>query len=113
MNLNKVMIIGRVTKEIELKQTPNGVKVANFSIATNHTYKDKDGNKQENAEFHNIVLFGKLAELVAEYVEKGQELMIEGRLSTSSWEKEGKKYYKTDIIGESMQFGQRKQDKSN
>lgn len=104
MNLNKATLIGRVTKDPDIKDV-NGTKISNFSLATNNIYKDKNGEKKETAEFHNIVLFGKLAELSGQYVKKGNLLMIGGRISYSNWEKDGKTYYRTDIIGEEMQFG--------
>jgi single-strand DNA-binding protein len=103
MNYNKVTIVGRTTKKPELKTTPNGIKVVTFSLATSEKYKE-----EEKTEFHNIVAFNKTAEIIAQYVEKGQLLLIEGKLSTSSWEdKQGNKRYKTDIIAEKMQMGPR------
>ena len=107
MYLNKVMIIGNLTRDPELKALPSGIKVANFSLATNRVYKDKDGNKQENTEFHNVVVFGKTAELVAQYLKKGSSAYIEGRLQTRSWEQDGQKKYRTEIIAETVQFGNR------
>jgi single-strand DNA-binding protein len=82
MNLNKTQIIGRITQDLELKTMPNGNSVLNFSVATNFNYKDKEGNKIENTEFHNVVSFGKQAETVAQYFIKGQEIYCEGRLQT-------------------------------
>ena len=105
MNYNKVIIIGRTTKEIEKKTTPGGVTVANFNVATNSYYKNDKGEKVDKPEFHNVVAFGKLAEIIEKYVDKGQIIMIEGKLSTSSWEKDGKKYYRTDIIADGLQLG--------
>jgi single-strand DNA-binding protein len=105
MNVNKVLIVGRVTKEIEAKSTPAGTMIVNFSLATNSFYKNDKGEKVEKVEFHNVVAFGKLSEIINKYVKKGQLIYIEGRLSTSSWEKDGKKYYRTDIIAEQMQMG--------
>jgi len=99
------MIVGNLTKDPELKQLPSGSSVANFSVATNRTWKDKDGAKQEDVEYHNIVIFGKMAETVAQYMRKGSQLMIEGRLQTQSWEKDGVKKYRTEIVAESVQFG--------
>ena len=100
MNLNKTIILGRTTRKPELKTTQSGIKVTSFSIATSEKYKE-----EEKTEFHNIVAFGKTAEIIEQYVEKGQLLLVEGKLSTSSWEKDGKKFYKTDIICEKFQFG--------
>ena len=105
MNINKVLICGRITRDIEKKALPSGVSVANFSLATNRVFKDKDGNKQESAEFHNIVAFGKQADTIEQYCKKGQELYVEGRMQTRSWEKEGEKRYATEVILEQFQFG--------
>lgn len=107
MNLNRATIIGRITNAIEMKSLPNGTKVANFSVATNHTYKDSTGKKVEKTSFHNVVSFGKTAEVIAQYFIKGQEIFVEGRLDTSSWEDKDtkKKMYKTEIILERFDFG--------
>ena len=105
MYLNKVIIVGNLTKDPEIKQLPNGSNVANFSVATNRTWKDSNGAKQEDVEYHNIVIFGKMADTVAQYMRKGSQLMIEGRLQTQSWEKDGVKKYRTEIVAESVQFG--------
>ena len=107
MYINKTTIIGNLTRNPELKALPSGDKVANFSLATNRTWKDKQGNKQEEVEYHNCVVFGRQAETIAQYMVKGSQLLIEGRLKTSSWDDttSGKKMYKTEIIVESSQFG--------
>ena len=105
MYLNKTTIIGNLTRDPELKALPSGIKVANFSLATNRTFKDKDGNKQEEVEYHNCVAFGNQGENIAKYMKKGSQLLVEGRLKTSSWEKEGQKFYKTEIVVEGSQFG--------
>jgi single-strand DNA-binding protein len=103
MDLNKVQIIGRVTQDVELRQTPNGQNVTTLSIATNRTWTDGTGSKQEQAEFHSVVLWGKLAEIAGQYVQKGKKIYIEGRLQTRSWEaQDGAKRYKTEIVGENM-----------
>jgi single-strand DNA-binding protein len=103
MDLNKVQIIGRITQDIELRQTPNGQSVTTLSIATNRNWTDGQGNKQEQAEFHNIVLWTKLAEIASQYLQKGRKVYIEGRLQTRSWEaQDGSKRYRTEIIGENM-----------
>lgn len=109
MNLNKAQVIGRVTRKPEAKALPSGVSVTSFSIATNRTYK-KDDQKVEETEFHNIVAFGGLADTIARYVEQGQELFIEGRMVTRSWEDKetSKKMYRTEIVAEKMEFGQKK-----
>lgn len=107
MNYNKVILAGRVTGTPEIRHTASS-QVANFGLATNNFYKDKEGNKKEDVEFHNIVLWGKLAELAEKYIEKGQVILVEGRLATSSWEKDGKTFKRTDVIGESVQLGSKK-----
>lgn len=106
MYLNKVMLIGNLTRDPELKATPNGMKVANFSIATNRSWKDANGSKKEEVEYHNIVAFGKTAEVIVQYMHKGSSIMIEGRIQTRSWDaQDGSKKYRTEVIVESMQFG--------
>jgi single-strand DNA-binding protein len=103
MDLNKVQIIGNITQDIELKQTPNGQNVTTISIATNRNWTDSSGNRQEQAEFHNVVLWGKLAEIAGQYLQKGKKVYIEGRLQTRSWEaQDGTKRYRTEIVGENM-----------
>lgn len=103
MDLNKVQIIGRITQDIELRQTPNGQSVTTLSIATNRTWTDGSGMRQEQAEFHNVVLWTKLAEIASQYLAKGRRVYIEGRLQTRSWEaQDGSKRYRTEIIGENM-----------
>ncbi|NVP17810.1 single-stranded DNA-binding protein [Candidatus Gracilibacteria bacterium] len=103
MDLNKAQVIGRITQDLELKQTPNGQNVLSFSLATNRNWTDSSGNKQEQVEFHNIVLWGKLAEIAMQYSGKGKKVFIEGRLQTRSWEaQDGTKRYKTEIVGENM-----------
>lgn len=103
MDLNKVQIIGRITQDIELRQTPNGQSVTTLSIATNRNWTDGQGNKQEQAEFHNVVLWTKLAEIASQYLAKGRKVYIEGRLQTRSWEaQDGTKRYRTEIVGENM-----------
>jgi len=105
MNVNKVIIVGRTTRQPELKALPSGTQVCSFSLATSYKYKDKDGKEVEQTEFHNITAFGKVAEVIAQYVVKGQELFVEGRLKTDQWEKDGQNHYKTNIILEKFQFG--------
>ena len=112
MNLNKVILIGNITKDIELKSLPSGISVTSFGLATNRKWKDKDGNKQEQAEFHNIIAFGKQAEVLKQYCSKGDQLFVEGRLQTRSWDKEdGTKAYRTEIILENFQFGNKAEKK--
>ncbi len=107
MNLNKVQIIGRLTRDPELRSTPSGQNVANFSVATSFTWTDKNGQKQEKTEFHNVVAWGRQAEIIAQYFVKGQEIYVEGRLETRSWDDKdsGKKMYRTEIILEKFEFG--------
>ena len=107
MNLNKVQVIGRITQPLELKTMPNGNGVLDFSVASNYVYKDQSGNKVEQTEFHNVVSFGKQAETIAQYFVKGQEIYVEGRLRTESWDdkESGKKMYRTKIILEKFEFG--------
>lgn len=107
MYLNKAVIIGNLTKDPELKALPNGNKVCSFSVATNRTYKDAAGNKKEEVEFHNIVVFGRIAETSGQYLKKGQQAMIEGRIVTRSWDDTngGGKKYRTEIVADSVQFG--------
>ena len=108
MNINKAIIFGNITADLELKNLPSGMSVVNFSIATNRYWKDKEGNKQESTEFHNVVLFGRIAEIAAQYLKKGSSIYVEGRLQTRSWEADGVKKYRTEIIGENMQLGPRR-----
>jgi single-strand DNA-binding protein len=103
MNLNKVMIIGNVVRDPELRTTPTGQNVTSFSVATNFTWKDAAGAKQEKAEFHNIVAWRRLAEIINQYVKKGSKIYIEGRLQTRSWDDpNGVKRYRTEIIADNM-----------
>jgi single-strand DNA-binding protein len=106
MNLNKVIIIGRMTADPDLKNTSSGNSVTNFSVATNRYWTDKQGQKQDQTEFHNVVVWGRQAEIVNQFLTKGALVMIEGRLQTRSWEgKDGGKRYTTEIIAENIQFG--------
>lgn len=103
--LNKVMIIGYVGKDPELKFTPGNVAVANFSVATSESYKDKNGAQQEKTEWHRIVTFGKTAEVMGEYLKKGMQVYVEGKLQTRSWEdKSGVKRYTTEVVAFAVQF---------
>jgi len=106
MNLNKVIIAGRVVRDPESKTIANSAStITSFSVVTNHFYTTANKEKREESEFHNCVAFGKLADTIATYIKKGQLILVEGRLKTNSWEKDGKKHYKTDIVVESMQMG--------
>jgi single-strand DNA-binding protein len=103
-SVNKVILLGNLGKDPEVKYTPSGVPVAKFSLATNERYKDKSGEWQERTEWHNIVAWQRLAEIVGEYVKKGSKIYIEGRLQTSSWEdkQSGEKKYKTEIVASDL-----------
>lgn len=111
MYLNKAMVFGNLTRDPEVRALPSGGSVCSFSIATNRTYKKADGSKAEEVEFHNIVTFGRLADLCAQYLKKGSSAYVEGRLKTRSWDDKdsGKKQYKTEINAETVQFGPRSQ----
>lgn len=113
MDLNKAQVIGNITQDIELKQTPNGQNVTSFSIATNRSWTDSSWNKQEQTEFHNVVLWGKLAEIAGQYVKKWQKVYIEWRLQTRNWEaQDGSKRYRTEIVWENLIMLSRKDDNS-
>lgn len=105
MYLNKVLLYGNLTRDPEIRALPSGQQVANFSIATNRTFTDKEGRKQEQVEYHNIVAFGRQAEVIGQYMKKGRPIFVDGRLQTRSWEAEGKKNYRTEIVIDSFQFG--------
>lgn len=107
MYLNKAIVYGNLTRDPELKALPSGIQVASFSIATNRVYKDKNGARQEQSEFHNIVVFGRQAETAAQYLKKGATALVEGRMQTRSWDSEGVKKYRTEIIADRVQFGPR------
>ena len=99
-SVNKVILVGNVGQDPELKYTPSGAAVTNFSVATNEVWKDNDGNQQERTEWHRIVLWRKLAEVAGEWLKKGKKVYIEGKLQTRSWEdKDGVKRYTTEIDG--------------
>lgn len=103
MDLNKVMVIGNVTKDPESKTLPSGSQVANVTVATNFTWKDQAGQKQTKAEFHSIVAFRGLAEVISKYVKKGSKVYVEGRVQTRSWDDpSGQKRYKTEIIADNL-----------
>lgn len=111
MNINRAELCGRLTAHPEKKVLPSGAIVVNLGLATNHVYKDKSGQKQETTSFHNLIAFGKIAETIAQYCVKGQELFVTGRIDYRSWDKpDGGKGYKTEIIVDSFQFGQKPKD---
>ena len=103
-SVNKVILVGNLGRDPEVRYMPNGEAVANFSIATTENWKDKSGVKQEKTEWHNIVMYRKLAEIAGEYLKKGRPVYVEGRLQTRKWEKDGVTRYSTEIIADSMQM---------
>ena len=107
MYLNKAIIIGNLTRDPELRSLPSGVKVCSFSIATNRVWKDKNGARQESTDYHNVVVFGRQAETVAQYMKKGSSILVEGRIQTRSWDDKnsGEKKYRTEIVADRTQFG--------
>lgn len=105
MSVNKVILLGRLGQDPELKYTPGGAAVCNFSVATTESWTDKQGQKQEKTEWHRIVVWGKLAELCNQYLAKGRQAFVEGRLQTRSWDdKDGSKRYTTEIMANTVQF---------
>lgn len=107
MNFNKAIILGNLTRDPERRSLPSGDSVVSFSVASNRYYTSQ-GERKEDTEFHNIVIFGKMAETAAQYLKKGSLVLIEGRLKTRTWQsQDGQKHYKTEIVAESMQLGPR------
>lgn len=103
MDLNKVMVIGRLTRDPEARTTPSGVAVTNFSVATSRVWKDDSGNQKESTEFHNVVAWRRLAEICAQYLAKGRQVYVEGHLQTRSWDDQsGQKRYRTEIVADNM-----------
>ncbi|MCK5237583.1 MAG: single-stranded DNA-binding protein [Deltaproteobacteria bacterium] len=103
--VNKAILIGRLGGDPEVRYTPNGSAVANFTVATSENWKDKEGAKQERTEWHRIVTFGRLAEICGEYLNKGKQVYIEGRIQTRQWEdRDGNKRYTTEIVANQMQM---------
>ena len=119
--VNKAILIGHLGQDPEVKALPNGKSVCNFSLATSESWKDKNGQKTEKTEWHRIVMFGKVADICGQYLQKGSQIYIEGKLQTRNWEdKEGNKRYTTEIVGYTMQMlsssrqtGQQPQDNSS
>lgn len=108
MYLNKAIVIGNLTRDPELKSLPSGIQVASFSLATNRVWKDKNGAKQESADYHNIVVFGRQAEIANQFLRKGSSVLVEGRMQTRSWDAaDGSKRYRTEIVADRIQFGPR------
>ncbi|MCC7302353.1 MAG: single-stranded DNA-binding protein [Bacteroidia bacterium] len=108
--VNKVILLGNLGKDPEVRTLSEGVKVANFPMATSETYKDKTGQRVEQTEWHNIVLWRSLAEVAEKYLRKGTQIYLEGRLRTRSWGEEGNKKYITEIVGENFTILSRKRD---
>ena len=103
MSLNRAQLIGNITRDPELRQIPGGQSVATFSVATNFTWTDSNGQRQEKAEFHNVVAWRKLAEIVGQYMKKGTKVYVEGRMQTREWEGEdGVKRYRTEIVADNI-----------
>lgn len=108
MNVNKVILVGRLTRDPEIRTTPTGQSVATIGIATNNFWTDKSGQKQEKTEFHTVILWGRQAEIAGQYLTKGQELFVEGRLQTREYTaKDGSQRRTTEVVGENMQLGSR------
>lgn len=105
MYLNKVLLYGNLTRDPEIRSLPSGQQVASFGLATNRSFRNKEGQQQEQTEFHNIVAFGRTAEVMGQYLKKGRPVFIEGRIQTRSWEKDGQKNYRTEIVVDNFQFG--------
>ncbi len=106
MYLNKALIVGNLTRDPELKALPSGAKVTSFSLAPNRVWTDQSGQKKEMTDYHNIVVFGRQAETSAQYLVKGQSVLVEGRIQTRSWDgQDGKKNYRTEIVADRVQFG--------
>jgi single-strand DNA-binding protein len=108
MNVNKVILVGRLTRDPEIRTTPTGQSVATIGMATNNFWTDKSGQKQEKTEFHTVILWGRQAEIAGQYLTKGQELFVEGRLQTREYTaKDGSQRRVTEVVGENMQLGSR------
>ncbi|MES2622830.1 MAG: single-stranded DNA-binding protein [Patescibacteria group bacterium] len=106
MYINKVTLYGNLTKDPELKSLPNGTHVSSFSVATNRAVKDQSGARKDVPEYHNVVAFGKQAELIHQYIKKGNPIYLDGRIQTRSWDgQDGKKQYRTEVVLENFQFG--------
>jgi single-strand DNA-binding protein len=113
MNVNKVILVGRLTRDPEIRTTPTGQSVATLGMATNNFWTDKSGQKQEKTEFHTVILWGRQAEIAGQYLTKGQECFVEGRLQTREYTaKDGSQRRVTEVVGENMQLGSRAQGAS-
>lgn len=107
MYLNKAFVAGNLTRDPELRALPSGANVCTFSVATNRVWYNQNKEKQEATEYHNVVVFGRQAETSAQYLKKGSGVLVEGRLQTRNWEKDGHKQYRTEIVADRVQFGAR------
>lgn len=105
MYLNKAFLYGNLTRDPELRALPSGQQVASFALATNRSFRNKEGVQQDQTEYHNIVAFGRQAEVIGQYLKKGRPVFIEGRIQTRSWEADGRKNYRTEIVVDNFQFG--------
>ena len=106
MNLNKAILVGRLTRDPQLRTLPSGQSVVSFGLATDRFYKDKNGEKKQQTEFHNVVMFGRLAEIASQYLTKGSLTLIEGRIQTRSWQDSSENQrWRTEIIAERLQLG--------
>jgi len=106
MYINKAIVYGNLTRDPELKSLPSGIQVATMAIATNRTWKDQQGARQESTDYHNVVVFGRQAETAAQYLKKGSGVFVEGRMQTRSWDAaDGTKKYRTEIVADRVQFG--------
>lgn len=105
MYINKAFVYGNLTRDPELRTLPSGISVGTFAVATNRVWNDKNGAKQESVDYHNVVVFGRQAEVVNQYLRKGSGVFVEGRMQTRSWEADGVKKYRMEIVAERVQFG--------
>lgn len=113
MNVNKVILVGRLTRDPEVRTTPSGQNVATLGMATNNFWTDKSGQRQERTEYHTVILWGRQAEIAGQYLTKGQEVFVEGRLQTREYTaKDGSQRRVTEVVGETMQLGSRPQGTS-
>ncbi len=113
MYFNRAIVIGNLTRDPEQKALPSGIQVSSFSVATNRVWKDKNGAKQESVDYHNVVVFGRQAETVGQYLKKGSSVLVEGRMQTRSWDgPDGTKRYRTEIVADRVQFGPRREGSS-
>ncbi len=110
MNLNKIFVLGNLTRDPEVRALPSGQNVVNFAVATNRIWNDKNGQRQEDTQFHNVVVFGRMADVCAKYLNKGKMVLVEGRIQTRSWDAtDGTKKYRTEIVAEGIQLGPRRE----